>query len=163
MYTAEPSNGMYGEIIKKTILQTKSRVPIVVEAVFFAVDRICHIENEVRPLLNAGKIVICDRYFYSSVAYQGTSDLSLEWIKEINRHAMRPDLAIYIDVRPETAIKRLKQRKTVMDTLQTQRKVREMYLELVRQDQLVKIDGEDTKDRVAGLIKNVVSKFLECY
>lgn len=161
VYTTEPSKGIYGNIIRKNILQGTIRVPTVVEAVLFAADRDYHIENEIKPLLKAGKIIVCDRYVYSSIAYQGAADVNIEWIKEINKHAIKPDLAIYIDVPPDIVINRIKRRKTVMETLQTQRDVRELYLKLVEDKQLVKVYGNASIKEVAQVIENIVLRFLE--
>ena len=161
VYTTEPSKGIYGNIIRKNILQGPIRVPTVVEAVLFAADRDYHIENEIKPLLKAGKIIVCDRYVYSSIAYQGAADVNIEWIKEINKHAIKPDLAIYIDVPPDIVINRIKRRKTVMETLQTQRDVRELYLKLVEDKQLVKVYGNASIKEVAQVIENIVLRFLE--
>lgn len=161
VYTTEPSKGIYGNIIRKNILQGTIRVPTVVEAVLFAADRDYHIENEIKPLLKAGKIIVCDRYVYSSIAYQGAADVNIEWIKEINKHAIKPDLAIYIDVPPDIVINRIKRRKTVMETLQTQRDVRELYLKLVEDKQLVKVYGNASIRGVAQVIENIVLRFLE--
>ena len=161
VYTTEPSKGIYGNIIRKNILQGNIRVPTVVEAVLFAADRDYHIENEIKPLLKAGKIIVCDRYIYSSIAYQGAADDNIEWIKEINKHAIKPDLAIYIDVPPDIVINRIKRRKTVMETLQTQRDVRELYLKLVEDKQLIKVYGNASIREVAQIIENIVLRFLE--
>jgi len=163
IYTTEPSRGTYGKIIREHILQGNNRVPTVVEAVLFAADRIEHVENEIKPFLKAGKIVICDRYVYSSIAYQGASDNNLEWIREINKHAIKPDLAIYIDVPPEIVVNRIKRRKTVMETLQIQSKVRKLYLELVKKKQLKMVDGNAPIKEVAEVIENMVLKFLKSH
>lgn len=161
VYTTEPSKGIFGKIIRKHILQGNNRVPTVVEAMLFAADRVNHVDNEIKLLLKAKKIVICDRYVYSSIAYQGASNLNQEWIKEINRHAIKPDLAIYIDVPPETVINRIKRRKSVMETLQTQKNVRKLYLKLVEEKQLVMVYGNASIREVAKTIENMVLEFLE--
>ncbi len=161
VYTTEPSNGIYGKIIRNHILQGNNRVPTVVEAVLFAADRLDHLESEVKLLLKEGKIAVCDRYVYSSVAYQGASDLNAECIKEINKHAIKPDLAMYIDVSPDVVINRIKRRKSVMETLQTQEKVRKAYLKLVEDKQLVLVDGNAPIKAVAKAIENMVLKSLE--
>ncbi len=161
VYTSEPSKGVFGKIIRKHILEGNSRVPTVVEAVLFAADRVDHVEKKVRPFLTAGKIVICDRYVYSSIAYQGSSSLNLRWIEEINRHAIKPDLAIYIDVPPEVVINRIKRKKSVMETIQTQRNVRKLYLRLVKEKSLVKIYGNVSIKKVGNAIENVVLRFLK--
>ncbi|MFQ5759270.1 MAG: dTMP kinase, partial [Candidatus Bathyarchaeia archaeon] len=130
IYTTEPSPGEIGEFIRTYVLQRKKRVPSVVEALLFAVDRVDHVETEIKPALQRGKIVVCDRYMYSSLAYQGAAGLDLNWIREINKNALTPDLAIYIDVPPEVVVKRIKRKKSVMERLPIQRKVQEIYMKL---------------------------------
>jgi dTMP kinase len=161
VYTTEPSKGTFGKIIRKHILQGNNRVPTVIEAILFAADRIDHIQNEIKPLLEIGKIVICDRYVYSSIAYQGAASLNQKWIREINKDAIKPDLAIYIDVPPKIVISRIKRKKSVMETLQTQDKVRKLYLKLVEEKQLIMIDGNVPINEIAEAIENLVLKFLE--
>ena len=79
VYTSEPSQGNFGEIIRRHILQGDERVPTVVEAVLFAVDRLDHIANEIEPFLRDERIVVCDRYVHSSLAYQGArGDVALQ-------------------------------------------------------------------------------------
>jgi dTMP kinase len=111
--------------------------------------------------LNEGKLVVCDRYVYSSLAYQGAAGLDLEWIEKINEHAIRPALALFIDVEPETVIQRLKPKKSVMENLETQRNVREVYVKFVEKGELVKIEGNKSKHEVADDILTVVLGFLE--
>lgn len=161
IYTAEPSRGKIGKFIKKYCLHGKKRVSSVVEALLFATDRFEHVENEIIPALNEGKLVVSDRYVYSSLAYQGAAGLDLEWIETINEHTIPPDLAFFIDVEPEIVIRRLKPKKSVMENLETQRKVREVYMKFVEKGELVKIDGNRSKKEVADDILRVVLRFLE--
>jgi dTMP kinase len=161
VYTAEPSSGKIGKFIKKHCLHSDKRSSGVVEALLFAADRFEHVENTILPALKKGEIVVSDRYVYSSLAYQGATGLDIEWIEKINEHAMRPDLAIVIDVEPGTAVQRLKPKKSVMENLETQRKVREVYLKFIGRGELVRVDGNKSKREVAGDIVAVVQSFLE--
>jgi dTMP kinase len=161
VYTAEPSSGKIGRFIQKYCLHGGKRVSAIVEALLFAADRFEHVRNEIVPALSEGKVVVSDRYVYSSLAYQGAAGLDLKWIKEINQHAMRPDLAIFVDVKPDIAIKRLKSKKSVMEDLETQKKVRSVYLDFVKSGELVKIDGNKSKAEVAEDILKFVLNFLE--
>jgi len=160
VYTTEPSRGEIGKFIRMYILQRKRRVPSVVEALLFAVDRVDHVEKEIKPALEKGKVVVSDRYVYSSLAYQGAAGLDLKWIEEINRLALPPDLAIYIDVPPEVVVKRIKRKKTVMERLETQRRVQEVYMKFIEKGKLVPVDGNRTKDEVAKDILRSVLDFL---
>jgi dTMP kinase len=158
VYTAEPSHGKTGTFIRENCLYGEKRLPTAVEALLFAADRIEHAENELKPALAKGKLVICDRYVYSSLAYQGSAGLSLVWIKKINSYALKPDYAIFIDVPPERVLERLQRKKSVMETLEIQRKVREVYLRFVEKGELILVDGDKPQDAVAnGLYSKVLS------
>jgi len=160
VYTAEPSRGRTGTFIRECCLYEKKRLPPHSEALLFAADRIEHIENEVKPALAEGKVVVCDRYLYSSLAYQGSAGLNLVWIKKINSYALKPDFAVFIDVPPERVLERIKRKKSVMETLEIQRKVREVYLRFVRQGELVLVDGNKTREQVAEDLLSKVQQFL---
>jgi len=160
IYTAEPSRGEIGKFIKKYCLHSEKRVSGIVEALLFAADRFDHMEKEVVPAMDEGKLVVSDRYVYSSLAYQGAAGLDLKWIERINEHAMRPDLAIFIDVEPEVVIQRLKPKRSVMENLETQRKVREVYMTFVEKGELVRIDGDKSREEVADDIVRLVLRFL---
>jgi dTMP kinase len=161
VYTTEPSEGEIGKFIRASVLQGKKRVPRVVEALLFAVDRVEHLERDVKPALKNGKIVISDRCVYSSLAYQGAAGLDLEWIEEINRFSLPPDLAIYIDVPPEIVVKRIRRKKSVMERLETQRRVKEVYMKFVDDEKLISIDGDRKKSQVEQNLLNVILDFLE--
>jgi thymidylate kinase len=69
-------------------------------------------------------------------------------------------LAVFIDVEPETVVQRLKPRKSVMENLETQRKVREVYVKFVEKGELVRVDGNKSKGEVAMDLATVVQRFL---
>jgi dTMP kinase len=163
VYTAEPSRGKIGTYIRENYLYGERRFSIALEALLFAADRIEHLESEVFPLLNKGYLVLSDRYVYSSLAYQGATGLSLEWIESINSHAIQPDLAVFIDVNPETVMSRLKPKKSVMENLETQKKVREIYLKFVEDGRLTRIDGDKSEKEVAKEVYEVVTRFLNAF
>jgi len=160
MYTAEPSDSKIGDFIRKSILYGEKRSTSLAEALLFAADRVEHVENEVLPALRQGKLVISDRYVYSSLAYQGAAGLSLEWIQNINQYALRPELAIFIDVDPRAVMQRLKPVKSVMENLETQQRVRQIYLKFVEKGDLSRIDGNRPKHLVAEELQRVVLNFL---
>ena len=160
VYTAEPSHGKIGTFIRNSYLYGEKRLSSVIEALLFAAERIEHVETEVLPALHQGKLVISDRYIYSSLAYQGAAGLSLEWIEKINEHALQPDLAVLIDVDPKTAIHRLKPNRSLMENMETQRKVRKIYLKFVEKGSLTRINGDQPKNEVAQELYAVVMKFL---
>jgi dTMP kinase len=161
LYTAEPSRGKIGTYIRNRCLYGEKRLSTVVEALLFAADRIEHVENEVLPALREGRLVISDRYIYSSLAYQGAAGLSLEWIEKVNKHALKPDLAVFIDVDPKTVMRRLKSKRSVMENMETQQRVRAVYLKFVAKGELFRLDGNRAKNEVAVNLLALVLKFLE--
>ncbi len=113
--TREPSDGPIGVMIRQVLTgrlvvsgRHGARAPgWATMATLFAGDRLDHLEAEIIPNLTDGVTVLCDRYDYSSVAYQtvsggGAAEVSA-WVCELNRHARRPDLTLVLDVDPEVA------------------------------------------------------------
>ncbi len=160
VYTTEPSKGHVGRLIRRHLLAGENRLSVVLEALLFAADRIDHLEREVLPAMKEHKIMVSDRYLYSSLAYQGAAGLELLWIEQINMWAMKPDFTIFIDVPPDVVLKRLKRKKSVMETLHNQQRVRDIYLKLVKGHNLCVIDGNRPKAKVAQEILKAVVTFL---
>jgi len=162
VYTTEPSSGEFGSFIRSNVLQRIGRVPVVVEALLFAADRVDHVEQEIKPALQKGRVVVSDRYVFSSLAYQGAAGLDLNWIEEINKLALQPDLAIYIDVPLGVVMKRMermRRRQSVMEQLDIQEKVRQVYMQLVQDGRLFPVDGNRPANVVsADIYKMVLDK-----
>ena len=161
IYTAEPSQGKIGTYIREACLYGENRLLNTVEALLFAADRIEHVEHEIKPALAKGRLVLSDRYVYSSLAYQGSAGLSTAWISEINKYALKPDFAVFIDVLPEEVLQRLRRRRSVMENLQTQKKVREIYMQNVEKGELSRINGNKSMKEVAEDLAATVLNFLE--
>ena len=161
VYTTEPSRGEIGKFIRRYVLSRKERVPAVVEALLFAADRVDHVETQIKPMLEEGKVIVSDRYVYSSLAYQGAAGLDIEWIKEINRSALKPDLAIYLDVPVEVVSRRSARRRSVMELPHIQKGVQEVYLRFAREGELVPIDGRRPIEEVSRDIEALVLERLE--
>jgi len=163
VYTTEPSVGKIGSFIRERCLYGEKRLDSSVEALLFAADRVEHIQNEVVPALNEGKLVVSDRYVYSSLAYQGSAGLNIDWINVINKHALKPDLAIFINVTPEIVLERLNRKKSIMENLETQRAVRQLYLKFVGKGELVSTDGDLPVAALSDALIARVLKFLETF
>ena len=153
--TAEPSRSTVGRLIRRRILHGKKASPEV-EALLFAADRFLHLESEILPALADGKIVVCDRYMYASLAYQGAQGLDSQWLREINRFAVKPDLALYLDVPAEVGMSRIKRKKSVLERLELQRRVRDEYLRLVQAGELALVDSSQTFAKVSQNILDLV-------
>lgn len=99
--TEEPGGTPMGRALRDLILHGEDMDPRT-EALLYAADRAHHIDTVVRPALESGQIVVSDRYFDSSVAYQGVGrGLGAPWIEELNlwgAHGLKPDLTILLDL-----------------------------------------------------------------
>jgi dTMP kinase len=157
--TAEPSRSTAGRLIRRSVLHGKKTSPEV-EALLFAADRFLHLESEILPALAAGKIVVCDRYICASIAYQGAQGVDPQWLREINQFAVKPDLALYLDVPAETGISRIKRKKSVLENLELQRRVREEYLKLTQTRELTLVDATQAIDKVSENILGLVASRL---
>lgn len=149
--TSEPTNGPIGRAIK-AYLGGEGERDIVLEALMFAADRIWHLHHLVMPALEEGRLVVTDRYKYSSLAYQGGGEISRGWVEEINRFAPEADLALFLDVDPEICMRRLEEtgrKASRMESLEIQWEIYRRYLDLVEEGRLVRIDGREDEETVA--------------
>lgn len=109
--TREPGGSDVAEQIRKIILDGKNvSMCDECEALLYAAARIQHLKEIVEPALAAGKLVICDRYVDSSLAYQGAArGLGEKYVSDINAVALSsypPDLTVFLDISPERAFER---------------------------------------------------------
>ncbi len=109
--TREPGGSGISEDIRKIILNGKNTAMCdECEALLYAAARIQHLREVIIPALEAGKLVVCDRYVYSSLAYQGHArGLGEKFIEEINAVALSdypPDMTVFLDISPSEAFKR---------------------------------------------------------
>jgi len=143
--TAEPSGGRVGMFLKRYANRKEERLPAESEALLYASDRFDHLKNVVKPALLRDQIVISTRYYYSSMAYQGAKGVDLARIREMNRFALKPDLAILLDILPESSLHRLKRRRSIYEVSDYLRKVRNIYIELANEGELVKVNADRPK------------------
>ena len=111
IFTREPGGGKISEAIREILLSGKNEdMTDECEALLFAAARVQHLHDRVEPALQAGKLVICDRYVDSSLAYQAYArGLGAEFVEKINAFALknyRPDVTVFIDLTPEAAFLR---------------------------------------------------------
>jgi len=159
--TAEPSRNRVGTFLKRYQRRDEKRLPAEAEVLLYAADRFDHLKTVIEPALRRGDIVISNRYFYSSLAYQGSVDVDLDWIREMNVFAMKPDLAVLLDILPEYSLQRLKRRRTVFERVENLRRVRDIYVQLVKTGELVSVDANRSKKAVQEELLGLVEGLLE--
>ncbi|MEM4528696.1 MAG: dTMP kinase [Desulfurococcaceae archaeon] len=156
IYTYEPTDSDIVKLLKTSF--SELRDPFI-DALVFALDRLIHIKTEIVPAIEQGYIVICDRYLYSSVAYQSAHGAPFDWILEINRYAIKPNIAIYLDVDPSTALRRktgYESRFPEFEKYELLAKVREAYFRLVSMGLLKLIDASREITEVYRDVENYV-------
>jgi dTMP kinase len=167
--TREPGGTPAGEQIRHVLLSPEFEgLDPRAEALLFAAARGEHVARVIRPALERGDIVICDRYIDSSVAYQGygralgpsrVRDLSM-WAT----HELLPDLTVVLDVDPEVGLARFAERDRLeAEPLDYHRAVRAAFLELAEAepDRYLVLDARGDVDTVAAAILARVESWLE--
>lgn len=112
VYTREPGGNQIAEQIREVILNQKnSNMDAVTETLLYAAARRQHLIEDIKPMLEQGKIVICDRFVDSSIAYQGVGrGVGYGKVKQINDliiDEIKPDLTLYFEIEPEVGLKRI--------------------------------------------------------
>ncbi len=104
--TFEPSNGRYGKQIR-ALFTDRRQISREEELDLFIADRKDHVDRLITPALQSGKVVLCDRYYLSTIAYQGAAGLDPDYILSRNYFAPDPDLALLFHTPVETGIRRI--------------------------------------------------------
>ncbi len=165
--TLEPTFGMVGGVLHDILSGKVSADPKVTASLFVA-DRLDHILNQTDGVLKSiesGETVICDRYYFSSYAYQSV-EVPRDWVVSANRMAaetLRPDATIFIDISADTAMDRISKNRENTELYETKERlsaVREGYFsafELMRNEERVfVVDGNRSVDEIAEEIQKIV-------
>ncbi|GAB4314971.1 MAG: dTMP kinase [Candidatus Sumerlaeia bacterium] len=149
--TKEPSNGPFGATIRLVIEERLQSDPVAL-ALAFAADRIDHLRNTSNGIIKAlqeQKIVLCDRYVLSSLAYQRVFIEDPQWLTVINQFAFSADLTVFIDTPVEVCLQRISARSTndeLFHKASILERVREHYLALIESHhpaagRIIRVDG----------------------
>lgn len=169
--TREPGGCTISEQIRDMLLSLDNyEITDMTEALLYAAARCQHVDEIIRPACDAGKIVLCDRFIDSSLAYQGSGrGLGIDRIMDLNRYAigdMMPDKTFFIDFPPEMAFNRMS-KKRVHDRLETQSL--EFYQNLYRgfkelaemyPDRIITIDASGDKFQTKAIIQGEMDRIL---
>ncbi len=149
--TAEPTDNNIGRLIRKYLKEDNFDPRAI--ALLFAADRSLHIKD-ILSKLHSDNMVITERYFYSSLAYQGALGINIDWLEEINSFAPEADIVFYLDIEPEEAIKRMTSLSSFRNTREKESYEKEEFLRRVRQNYL-KFAEEREKFNVIDASKSI--------
>ncbi len=171
LFTREPGGIAISEQIREIILNTRNTLMDgKTEALLYAASRRQHLVEKVIPALNSGRVVFCDRFIDSSLAYQGHArGLNMDAVKAINAFAIEeymPDITIYLDIEPELGLARIANNKEReinrldLEKLEFHKKVREGYSILMEEypERIIKVDAsksiKEVLNEVIGILKS---------
>lgn len=172
--TREPGGIKISEDIRNIILD-KNNIAMdgKTEALLYAAARRQHLVEKVIKNLEEGNLVLCDRFIYSSLAYQGYArELGVKEIYDINKFAVgeyMPDLNIFFDIRPEIGFSRINKNsdrevnRLDLEKMDFHYKVREGYIKLYEENkaEFVKIDAEKSIEEVFLEVKKIIIDFIK--
>jgi dTMP kinase len=151
--TREPGGTAVGEGIRKILLHSETiHLTAAAELLLFYASRSQNIQEKIKPALDRGEMVICDRYYHASMAYQGYGrGIPLDFIQKLTNlvcHPFRPDITLLLDIEPEVGLARARARNHGLtenegrfeaEDLAFYNKVRDGYLELASEDERVQL------------------------
>lgn len=168
--TREPGGCPVAEEIREIVLsKDEKKMEAVTEAMLYAAARAEHVRQVIKPALESGKLVICDRYLLSSLAYQGYGrQLGVDAVRSINEPAVDgclPDVTVFINVPPEFAFKRMNDQK-VHDRLEREDitfhdRVFNGFVELSKSENVLSIDAQGEKMETHEIIIQKIMPVLK--
>jgi dTMP kinase len=162
--TREPTEGVYGKKIRQ-LYHNRDSVNKQEELELFLKDRREHVENLIKPALRRGRLVLTDRYFLSTAAYQGAAGMNVEEILKINEaFAPLPDLAIIIDLPPAESVRRIeKYRKESLNDFEQENYLRQVaqVFSAINRNYIRRIDGLQNIDDVHEAIMVHIEELLK--
>lgn len=172
-FTREPGAGEFGKTIRELILNPKEKLPEITELFLFASDRSHHVANIMKPEIKKGNLVISDRYYYSTTAFQGYGrKVDLNLINQINSIAIQgftPDFVLLLDLDPEEGLKRTKK---IVDNerdafeeeeLNFHKRIRQGYLDTANElpEKFIIIDASKSAEEVWQEIEGIFDNYLK--
>lgn len=166
--TREPGGKGLGEKLREILLNYDGEVSDRCEAFLYLADRAQNIDTIIKPAINSGKIVLCDRHTDSSVAYQGYGrEQNIENINMLNELAVNgvhPDLTIVFDIDTETSMARVGAEKDRLESagIEFHKRVRNGYLEIAKKNpQRIKVvDASQTIEDVQRDVIKIIEGVL---
>ena len=168
LLTCEPTDRPVGKFIRQILQDPHSKVGDEVLSYLFAADRQDHLDARVKPALSTGQMVISDRYYHSSLAYQSLS-LDFDFVAQLNGTFPAPDLTIFLLLEPETSFARVQKRGLPaerFETLDRLRSIAQSYSRVIdhcqkRGENLLCLDATQSIEEIHEQICTEVLQLLE--
>lgn len=172
VFTREPGGTPIGEKLRQIILDKENReMSDMTEALLYAASRAQHVEELIKPALEEGKVVICDRFIDSSIAYQGFGREMGDCVRAINEYAVggcMPDVTFLMELSPEEGKSRIAKGREAEDRLELEKlefhnRVFEGYKQIadVYPERFVRIDASKAKEEIRDDIFAHLDRILE--
>ena len=167
--TREPGGCPVAEKIRDIVLGVGNEMDAVTEAMLYAAARAAHVRAVIQPALDAGRVVLCDRFIHSSLAYQGYGrELGVDFVSKINDPAVAgcmPDATVFINIPPERAFLRMNENK-VHDRLESEdiafhQRVYHGFTELSKGPGVIPVDASGAKHETHAIILNKLTPLLK--
>ncbi len=157
--TFEPTDGPIGSLIRQMLSGEMPTDQRTIASLFAAdrTDHLVHPETGIRKLMDQGKTIVCDRYYFSSYAYHAQY-IDMDWViqaNSLNADILRPTATLFIDVDPDVCIQRIQASRDnleIYEKIDIMKKVRDSYFKafdrLKHQETVIIINGNDTPENV---------------
>ncbi len=166
LVTREPTDGKYGKEIRKILREEKDPKAGAEKCLnLFVKDREEHLAKDIEPFLSKDGIVICDRYYYSTIAFQHTQGIDMEKVIAENMAFRTPDIVFILDLPAEVALERIGKRGEGIEKfeqLDFMKELRKNFLKLKDEldDNIKIIDSSKSKDKVFEQIKKEIDQLI---
>jgi len=167
LYLREPTDGPYGSRIRSLAQEGRDEISPMQEFRLFLDDRRQDVAENIKPALEKGCVVVIDRYFYSSIAYQGALGLDPEFINRENRKiAPCPDLVIYLSIPAEVAPARIEKSRgdssNLFERLDYLKKVKSLF-DTMTYPEIWRVDGANPIEEIQRIIYSRVREMLSAH
>ncbi len=161
--TKEPTSSLIGGLIRSQLAKEWTSSPQCLQLLFCA-DRAYHLEKEIIPLLKKGVFVICDRYFFSTIAFGSLGIKDRKWLLSLNKNFIFPDFIFLLKVSPKICIERIKKSRFSISIFEDEKKLKKVWKNFERLAKEFKnvylINGEKSPAEVTEEIIKVLNKKL---
>jgi dTMP kinase len=156
----EPSDGTIGRFIRNYAEAGDRYLQPESEALLFTADRFEH-SKRIEQTLDQGVSVVCDRYYHSTLAYQGAAGVPVAWLRDLQKFAMKPDLVLLLDVDPGRSLMRVSGRTlTIFENRDYLSMVRDLYLGFARAGEMQLVDTGRPVNEVEAEVENLVEDLM---